>query len=333
MAICPKCKSNVRTGVQNCPKCGTRIPAVGSDLIGGGALLGGGALQRKKQAPSSGALGVGPTTFGDELSFVGGSDAAKQLSSINVAEMDETAFRSITDQMNTILTQMQVPATINKNTKLNLPKAERKLVDLIRTKLEEAEEHFGKVVGNPETYLRLGNVYYLSKRTREWAIQSGETAFTVELKDEQHYDTALALYEKAIALRPDYDEAWNNKGNVLDEMDRYEDAIKCYDKAIELKPYAEEYWNNKGNALDELGNFKEAIECYDKVIGIKPEYEEAWNNKGFALGSLGQYEEAIRCYDKAISINPNYEVAWNNRASPCTSSRTPPTPSSATTRP
>ena len=61
MAICPKCKSNVRTGVQNCPKCGTRIPAVGSDLIGGGALLGGGALQRKRPTATGGALGVGPT--------------------------------------------------------------------------------------------------------------------------------------------------------------------------------------------------------------------------------------------------------------------------------
>ncbi len=237
MAICPKCKSNVRTGVQTCPKCGARLPAgPGGDLIGGGSLLGGGALQRKQRAGTGGALGVGPTSFGDQLSFVGGSDAAKQIQSINVEETDESHFKPITDQMNTILTQMQVPATINKNTKLTLPKAERKLVDLIAKKLAEAEEHFGRVVGNPETYLRLGNVYYLGKRTREYAIQSGEVTLTVGLKDEQHYEQAIAFYDKAIELNDNYDDAWNNKGNVLDDLGQYDDAIGCYDRAIEIKP-------------------------------------------------------------------------------------------------
>ena len=157
MAICPKCKSNVRTGVQTCPKCGTKLPmgAPGGDLIGGGSLLGGSTLQRKQRAGSGGALGVGPTSFGDQVSFVGGSDAAKQIESINVGEMDESHWKPITDQMNTILTQMSVPAAINKNTKLTLPKAERKLVDLIAKKLDEALEHFGRVVGNPETVSRI----------------------------------------------------------------------------------------------------------------------------------------------------------------------------------
>ena len=69
MAICPKCKSNVNTGVQTCPKCGTNMPMGGSggDLIGGGSLLGGGALQRKQRSGSGGALGVGPTSFGDQV--------------------------------------------------------------------------------------------------------------------------------------------------------------------------------------------------------------------------------------------------------------------------
>ncbi|MCK4970844.1 MAG: tetratricopeptide repeat protein, partial [Thermoplasmata archaeon] len=277
MAICPKCKSNVNTGVQTCPKCGTNMPMGGSggDLIGGGSLLGGGALQRKQRSGSGGALGVGPTSFGDQVSFVGGSDAAKQIENINVAEMDESHFKPITDQMNTILTQMGVPSAINKNTKLTLPKAERKLVDLIAKKLEEAEEHFGRVVGNHETYIRLGNVYYLGKRTREYAIQSGEVTLTVGLKDEMQYEQAIAFYDKAIELNNNFDDAWNNKGNVLDDMGKYEDAIACYDKAIEINPNYEVAWNNKGYALGMLKRVEEAIECYDKAIEIKPNYAEA----------------------------------------------------------
>ena len=266
MAICPKCKSNVRTGVQTCPKCGTKLPAgPGGDLIGGGSLLGGGALQRKERTGTGGALGVGPTSFGDQLSFVGGSDAAKQIQSINVEEMDESHFKPITDQMNTILTQMQVPSSINKNTKLTLPKAERKLVDLIAKKLAEAEDHFGRVVGNPETYLRLGNVYYLGKRTREYAIQSGEVTLTVGLKDEQHYEQAISFYDRAIELNPNYDDAWNNKGLALDELGRNEVALQAFDKAIELNPDDSVAWQNIGIVLRKLGHDKEAKIAFKKA--------------------------------------------------------------------
>ena len=42
---------------------------------------------------------------------------------------------------------------------------------------------------------------------------------------------------------------WCNKGIALFNLGRYEEALKAYDKAIELKPDLVELWNNKGNAL------------------------------------------------------------------------------------
>jgi tetratricopeptide (TPR) repeat protein len=62
-----------------------------------------------------------------------------------------------------------------------------------------------------------------------------------------------------------------------------EEAIASYDKALEIKPDYHEAWNNRGNALGDLGRLEEAIASYDKALEIKPDYHEAWYNRGIAL--------------------------------------------------
>ena len=45
------------------------------------------------------------------------------------------------------------------------------------------------------------------------------------------HDEALAAYDQALALRPDYPEALNNRGNALQELKRHEEALASFDKA------------------------------------------------------------------------------------------------------
>ena len=63
---------------------------------------------------------------------------------------------------------------------------------------------------------------------------------------------ALASYDKAIALKPDYAEAHNNRGNALMDLKRPEEALASYDGAIALKPDFAEAHSNRGNALMDL---------------------------------------------------------------------------------
>ncbi|MEM2979861.1 MAG: tetratricopeptide repeat protein [Thermoproteota archaeon] len=86
----------------------------------------------------------------------------------------------------------------------------------------------------------------------------------------------------------------------------HEIALKIFDRATQLKPNYVEAWYNKGLALHRLGRIEEALRCYDEAIRIKPNYAEAWSSKGAVLYSLGRIEEALRCYDEAIRIKPNY---------------------------
>jgi predicted O-linked N-acetylglucosamine transferase (SPINDLY family) len=45
----------------------------------------------------------------------------------------------------------------------------------------------------------------------------------------------MAHYDQALSLKPDYHEAWSNKGTALQELKRYDEAMAHYDQALNLK--------------------------------------------------------------------------------------------------
>ena len=78
-------------------------------------------------------------------------------------------------------------------------------------------------------------------------------------------------------------ERWFNLGDEKFMQGDLLSAIDSYDKAIQIKPDFHQAWHNRGSALGNLGRHEEAIASYDKAIQIKPDDHEAWNNRGFAL--------------------------------------------------
>ena len=63
-----------------------------------------------------------------------------------------------------------------------------------------------------------------------------------------------------------------NMGNALQDQGNLEEAIEAYGKALAINPdYADAYYNT-GNALKRQDNLEEAIEAYSKALAIKPDY-------------------------------------------------------------
>ena len=75
------------------------------------------------------------------------------------------------------------------------------------------------------------------------------------------------------------------------DLKRLDEAIASYDRAIALKPDYAQAWCNRGNLLNDLENFQQALASYDKAIALKPDYAEAWSNRGTALQYLYRLEE------------------------------------------
>ena len=79
-------------------------------------------------------------------------------------------------------------------------------------------------------------------------------------------------------FKPDYAEAYNNRGNALQNLKRSTDAVASYDKAIAFKPDYAEVYSNRGIALTEKGDLTAAIESYNRALHIKPDYAECYRH-------------------------------------------------------
>ena len=123
------------------------------------------------------------------------------------------------------------------------------------------------------------------------------------------------VVEQATALTEQYPEAfvvWNLLGASAAQTGQSNKAIFAFQRVIAIKPdYAEAYYN-MGKVLQEQGKFDEAIASYNKALSLKPDYADAYNNMGNVLQDQGKLDEAIEAYNKALAIKPDYADACSN---------------------
>ena len=106
-----------------------------------------------------------------------------------------------------------------------------------------------EIISKAFEYHLKGNIYEASKYYQNFInkgfkdhrvfLNSGEI-----LKDLGRIEEAEIWFKRAIALKPDYDIAYNNLGNILRAKNKFKEAESCYCKAISLNPnFAKAYYN------------------------------------------------------------------------------------------
>ena len=134
----------------------------------------------------------------------------------------------------------------------------------------------------------------------------------ITLHELKRFEEALASYDRALMLRPDYAEALSNRGVTLHELKRFEEALASYDRALTLRPDFAEALLNRGNTLHKLKRFEEALASYDRALMLRPDYAEALSNRGLTLQELRRFEEALASYSRALELKPSLADAYNN---------------------
>ena len=109
-------------------------------------------------------------------------------------------------------------------------------------------------------------------------------------------------------------EELNNKGNELVGQGRYDEAIAQFDKAIELDPeYADAYYY-RGLAYYYKRDFDKAIADSSKVIELDPEDIRAYCNRGLAYYYKPDFDRAITDFSNAVALDPEYTIIYTNRS-------------------
>jgi tetratricopeptide (TPR) repeat protein len=72
------------------------------------------------------------------------------------------------------------------------------------------------------------------------------------------WKTAEAAFRRAIALRADFADAWNELGYALRNQKRYAESVKAYDEALRLRPDFPEALEYLGEAYVDMNRLDEA---------------------------------------------------------------------------
>jgi predicted O-linked N-acetylglucosamine transferase (SPINDLY family) len=125
---------------------------------------------------------------------------------------------------------------------------------------------------------------------------------------------AEELFRRAVAVEPRNAEIYFNIGNVLRDMNRLDEALANYDIALQLKPDFVPALNNRSVVLLALKQPLAALAGSDRVLRLNPHHALAHKNRGDALYDLRRLDAALESYGMALQANPQYAEAWYNRA-------------------
>jgi tetratricopeptide (TPR) repeat protein/S1-C subfamily serine protease len=130
---------------------------------------------------------------------------------------------------------------------------------------------------------------------------------------QQKWELALADYNKATDINPNYVEAYINRGSLYFDQQKLELALTDFNKAIARNPQLANAYYNRGNLYSKQQKRDLALADYNKAIDINPNYVEAYINRGNLYSKQQKWDLALADFNKAIDINPRYADAYYNR--------------------
>ena len=141
---------------------------------------------------------------------------------------------------------------------------------------------------------------------------------------------AIEYFRQAIAMQPTLTTAHYHLGVALQKLDKWEEAIACYQTALLLQPDYREAEANIASVrhtqgtltpgqqklyatlCTELGiqyqqkdDVDTAIQFYRQAIVLQPDLATAHYHLGVALQGKGEWKEAITCYEATLDIQPS----------------------------
>ena len=104
----------------------------------------------------------------------------------------------------------------------------------------------------------------------------------------------------------------------MNDLKRFDEALAHFDRAIEIKPDYAEALLNKGVTLNDLNQLDGALFHYEEALRLKPNYEEAMFNRAILRLNLKNFVEGWRDFEVRIKDKKiiNFEFPFNVESVP-----------------
>jgi tetratricopeptide (TPR) repeat protein len=99
-----------------------------------------------------------------------------------------------------------------------------------------------------------------------------------------------------------------NLGNYLMNNHRVSEALAHFESAVRIKPDYEPAQNNLGTALGSLGRLPEAIPHFEAAVRLRPELMEAQLNLATSLARTGREQDALPHFEVIEKAQPTPEI-------------------------
>jgi len=113
---------------------------------------------------------------------------------------------------------------------------------------------------------------------------------------------ALTDYNRAIAISPEFTEAYINRGIIYGESSLFDKAIKDFSEAISLDPSSAKAYMNRGAAYMSEGDYKSALRDLRQVRTLNPKDAATHFNLGLVYFNIGNKIEALKSMKKAAAL-------------------------------
>ena len=109
--------------------------------------------------------------------------------------------------------------------------------------------------------------------------------------------------------------AYINLGGLLKLQDQLDEAVAVFETAIKIAPDFAIAHYNLGRTHRARGYLEPAIAAYQEAIRLQPDYAEAHQNLGAALFKLGKLPESRTAFERAIALYQTFNPDEANRLS------------------
>ncbi len=125
-----------------------------------------------------------------------------------------------------------------------------------------------------------------------------------------NFQEAIDCYQETINFDGAQAITFSYIGECYEKMERYEQALIHYDQALALDPNWVDAWIGRGVVKDVQGKLPEAVRDLENAVKLAPEHGDGWFYLANALGRSGKYEEAFAAYAKLNTLEPENIDGW-----------------------